>query len=131
MNEACWQASFDSLYTEHFEEGLEIHAVAERFLYARNPTVVNYQLDITDFIQDKIDAICQHKTVLKNFFHQYKLSARANRLNVELLEMPIPNPIRVNLLARVNFGEIGEKFGAKYGEVFNHIDAGFLKEFAD
>jgi LmbE family N-acetylglucosaminyl deacetylase len=131
MNEACWQASFDSLYTEHFEEGLEIHAVAERFLYARNPTFVNYQLDITDFIQDKIDAICQHKTVLKNFFHQYKLSARANRLNVELLEAPIPNPIRVNLLARVNFGEIGEKFGAKYGEVFNHIDAGFLKEFAD
>jgi LmbE family N-acetylglucosaminyl deacetylase len=131
MNEACWQASFDSLYTEQFEEGLEIHAVAERFLYARNPTVINYQLDITDYIQDKIDAICEHKTVLKNFFHQYKLSARANRLFVELLETPIPNPIRVNLLARVNFGEIGEKFGAKYGEVFNHIDAGFLKEFAD
>ena len=131
MNEACWQASFDSLYTEHFEEGLEIHAVAERFLYARNPTVINFQLDITDFIQDKIDAMCQHKTVLKNFFHQYKLSARANRLSVELLETPIPNPIRVNLLARVNFGEIGEKFGAKYGEVFNHIDAGFLKEFAE
>jgi len=131
MNEACWQASFDSLYTEHFEEGLEVHAVAERFLYARNPTVINYQLDISDFIQDKINAICAHKTVLKNFFHQYKLSARANKLYVELLETPIPNPIRVNLLARVNFGEIGEKFGAKYGEVFNHIDAGFLKEFAD
>ncbi|MHA1855263.1 MAG: neutral/alkaline non-lysosomal ceramidase N-terminal domain-containing protein [Promethearchaeota archaeon] len=131
MNEACWQASFDSLYTEQFEEGLKIHTVAERFLYARNPTVVNYQLDISDFIEDKIKAICEHKTVLKNFFHQYRLSTRANRLKVELLEAPIPEPILVNLLARVNFAEIGEKFNAAYGEEFNHIDAGFLKEFAE
>ncbi|MHA2016930.1 MAG: hypothetical protein ACTSXY_01515, partial [Promethearchaeota archaeon] len=95
------------------------------------PTVVNYQLDISDFIEDKIKAICEHKTVLKNFFHQYRLSARANRLKVELLEAPIPEPILVNLLARVNFAELGEKFNAAYGEEFNHIDAGFLKEFAE
>lgn len=130
VNEACWQASFDLLYPEHFEEGLEIHAVGERYLFARNPTVVNYQVDISKYIKDKVDAICEHKTVLANFFHQYKLLARANNLHVELLEEDVPNEVRVNLFVRAVFGKVGQNFGAKFGEVFNKIDAGMLKDIA-
>jgi len=131
VNEACWQSSFELYYPEHFDEGLEIHAIGERYLFARNPTVVNFHVDITDYIDDKIQAICKQRTVLKNFFHQYKLLARANRLHVELLEEDIPNAIRVNLLAKYMYGKIGEKYGVKYAEEFNKIGAGFLEDLAE
>lgn len=130
VNEACWQSSFDLFYPEHFKEGLEIHTVGERYLFARNPTVVNFNVDITDYVNDKIKAICEQKTVIKNFFFQNKLLARANRLYIELLEEDVPNAIRVNLLVKLVYGEIGQKFGAKYGEIFNRIGAGFLEDIA-
>ncbi|MHA1792104.1 MAG: hypothetical protein ACTSVI_05620 [Promethearchaeota archaeon] len=41
----------------HFEKGLELHAVAQRYLFARNPTVVNYKRDISDYIEVKIQGI--------------------------------------------------------------------------
>jgi len=130
VNEACWQSSFDLFYPEHFEEGLEIHAVGERYLFARNPTIVNFHLDITDYVEDKIKAINEQRTVLKNWFYQNKLLARANRLYIELLEEDVPNAIRVNLLVKVVYGEIGEKYGVRYAEEFNKIGAGFLEDLA-
>jgi len=131
VNEACWQSSFDLFYTEHFDEGLDIHAVGERYLFARNPTVLNFYVDITDYIEDKINAVNYQKTVMENWFHQNKLLARANNLYVELLEEDVPNAIRVTLLVKLVYGEIGEKYGVKYAEEFNKIDAGMLKDLAD
>jgi len=131
VNEACWQSSFDLFYTEHFEEGLDIHSVGERYLFARNPTVINFHVDITDYIDDKIKAINYLKTVMENWFHQNKLLARANNLYVELLEEDVPNAIRVTLLVKWVYGEVGEKYGVKYAEEFNKIDAGMLKELAE
>ena len=130
VNEACWQSSFDLFYPEHFKEGLEIHTVGERYLFARNPTVTNFHIDITDFINEKIKAISEQKTVLKNWFHQNKLLARANRLYIDLLEEDVPNAVRVNLLVKIVYGEIGEKYGVKYAEEFNRIGAGFLEDLA-
>ena len=133
VNDACWQASFDSYYSDHFKEGLEIHMVGERYLFSENlhPEVVNFQLDITEYVETKINAISQHQTVMKNWFHQRKLLARANSLRVDLLEEDIPNPIRVNILVRVYYGEIGSKFGVKYGEIFRKLDAGFLHNMGE
>jgi len=131
VNEACWQASFDALYPEHFEAGLEIHAIAERYLFARNPTVTNFHVDITDFVDDKVKAVCSHVTIMKNFFHQYRLLARANRIHVELLEDPkYDNEVRVNLLVKLLYGNIGKKYGCMYAEEYNKVDAGMLKDLA-
>jgi len=93
--------------------------------------VLNFHVDITDYIDDKIQAINMQKTVMENFFHQNLLLARANNLYVELLEEDIPNPIRVLLLVKLVYGEVGEKYGVKYAEEFNKIDAGMLKDLAD
>jgi LmbE family N-acetylglucosaminyl deacetylase len=133
VNDACWQASFDTYYIDHFKEGLGVHTVGERYLFSEtlNPQVVNFQLDITDYIEIKINAVSEHQTVMKNWFHQRKLLARANHLRVELLEEEIPNPIRVNILVRFYFHEIGSSFNAKYGEIFRKLDAGFLNDLGD
>jgi LmbE family N-acetylglucosaminyl deacetylase len=130
VNEACWQSSFDLAYPEHFNDGVKIHAVGERYLFARNPTVLNFHVDVTDYVNDKIKSICEHRTILKNFFHQYTLLARANRLYIELLEEDVPNAIRVNLLVKYVWGEIGKKYGVKFAEEFNRVGAGFLEDLA-
>ncbi|TFG16542.1 MAG: PIG-L family deacetylase [Promethearchaeota archaeon] len=133
VNDACWQASFDTYYTEHFNDGLEIHTVGERYLFSEtlNPQVVNSHLDITEYIEKKINAVSQHQTVMKNWFHQRKLLARANQLRVDLLEEEIPDPIRVNILVRFYYSEIGASFGVKYGEIFRKLDAGFLNDLGN
>jgi len=131
FNEACWQASFDALYPEQFKDGLEIHAIAERYLFARNPTVTNFYVDISDFIDDKVKAVCSHETVMKNFFHQYRLLARANKLHVDLLEDPkYSDEERANLLVKLLYGDVGQKYGVRFAEAFNKIDAGLLKTLA-
>ncbi|MBN2151989.1 MAG: neutral/alkaline non-lysosomal ceramidase N-terminal domain-containing protein [Candidatus Lokiarchaeota archaeon] len=131
VNEACWQASFDALYPEHFAEGLGIHATAERYLFARNPSVTNFHVDVSDFIGEKVEAACKHVTVMKNFFHQYALLARANKLHVELLEDPkYDDWVRANLFIKLLYGEAGARHGVRYAEEFNRIDAGLLKGLA-
>jgi LmbE family N-acetylglucosaminyl deacetylase len=131
VNEACWQASFDALYPEQFAEGLGVHATAERYLFARHPTVTNFHFDVSDFIEDKVEAACKHVTVMKNFFHQYTLLSRANKLHVELLEDPkYDNRVRANLLLKLLSGDVGGKYGVRFAEEFNRIDAGLLKDLA-
>nr|MDO8084848.1 neutral/alkaline non-lysosomal ceramidase N-terminal domain-containing protein [Candidatus Sigynarchaeum springense] len=131
VNEACWQASFDALYPEQLAEGLKIHATAERYLFARHPVVTNFYVDVSDFIDDKVEAACKHATVMKNFFHQYTLLARANKLYIDLIEDPkYDNQMRANLLLKLLYGETGARHGVLYAEEFNRIDAGLLKDLA-
>ncbi len=131
VNEACWQSAVELFYAEHLEEGLEIHMVGERWLFARNPTIINHVVDIQPWVDQKIKAVSAHKTVMKNWFYQNKLIARANNLYIELLEEDVPNAIRVNLLVKIVYGEIGEEHGMKYAEIFNKIGPGFLEDLAE
>ena len=52
---ARWMAGGDRDYPEHFEAGLKPHAVTERYYFARGPQLVNRIVDITEFIEQKID----------------------------------------------------------------------------
>lgn len=42
-------------YPEHFRAGLEPHAPKERYYFARGPQLVNRVVDITDFIDQKVN----------------------------------------------------------------------------
>jgi len=43
-------------YPEHFDAGLSPHTVQERYYFARGPQLVNRVVDISQFIEKKIDA---------------------------------------------------------------------------
>jgi LmbE family N-acetylglucosaminyl deacetylase len=131
VNEACWQGAVENFHPEHLKEGLEIHMVGQRYLFARNPTVVNFHVDISKYLRDKIKALCEHKTVLKNLFFQQKLIAQANNLQVDLLEDNVTNEVRVKLWQRAVHSKIGKKNRTKFAEEFNRIIAGVLEEFAN
>ena len=130
VNEASWQGAVENFHPEHLKEGLEIHMVGQRYLFARNPTVINYRVDITKTFQDKIKAICTHKTVLKNLFFQQKLLAQANNLHVGILEEDLSDETRVKLWQRAVHSKIGKEIGVKFAEEFNRIGAGLLEELA-
>ena len=53
---ARWMAGGERDYPEHFEAGLRPHAVTERYYFARGPQLVNRIVDITEFIEQKIEA---------------------------------------------------------------------------
>jgi LmbE family N-acetylglucosaminyl deacetylase len=53
---ARWMAGGARDYPEHFEAGLKPHAVTERYYFARGPQLVNRVVDITQTLEQKIDA---------------------------------------------------------------------------
>ena len=53
---ARWMAGGERDYPEHMEAGLKPHAVTERYYFARGPQLVNRIVDITETIEQKIDA---------------------------------------------------------------------------
>lgn len=57
---------------------------------------------------------------------------RLMQLYLDLLEKQDYSDLsRVNLLIRVLGHQVGSTFGAKYGEVYNRIDAGMIKDFVE
>jgi len=53
---ARWMSGGERDYPEHFEAGLKPHAVTERYYFARGPQLVNRIVDITEFIEQKIES---------------------------------------------------------------------------
>ncbi len=53
---ARWMSGGGRDYPEHFEAGLKPHAVIERYYFARGPQLVNRIVDISNTLEQKIDA---------------------------------------------------------------------------
>ena len=104
--------------------------MAERYLFARRNGGEDYYEDIGVLMDRKVESLCRQKTVLENFFRQYRLLARAHGLAVDLLEEEIPDEVRVNILMKFVDGDTGRTAGCRYAEGFRRIGAGFLEEFA-
>jgi LmbE family N-acetylglucosaminyl deacetylase len=59
---ACWMAGQDHDYPEHFAAGLVPHSVQAKYYFARGPQIVNRVVDISPWIDRKIDANLANKT---------------------------------------------------------------------
>ena len=53
---ACWMAGMDKDYPEQLAAGLEPHAVREKYYFARGPQLVNRIVDISAWIDQKVEA---------------------------------------------------------------------------
>ena len=59
---ACWMAGMDKDYPEHVAAGLLPHSVQERYYFARGPQLVNRIVDITPWVDKKVEANLANKT---------------------------------------------------------------------
>ena len=59
---ACWMAGMDLDYPEQLAAGLQPHAVKEKYYFARGPQIVNRVVDISPWIDRKVEANLANKT---------------------------------------------------------------------
>ena len=62
VEEACWMAAGGKDFPEHFAAGLEPHFVREKYYFARGPQLVNRIVDITPWVDKKVEANLANKT---------------------------------------------------------------------
>lgn len=122
-DEAFWVACFDKHHPEHFDEGLEPFSVCERWYFARNLPEITHAEDITDHLEQKIAALCAHRTMMQNTFNQYRLQLKTWGRRVPLLDNSIQGDLRplLTLAMQMQANTVAEQFNlgqGKLGEAF-------------
>ena len=77
--EAASFSHFPLYHPEHRSDGLEPHYVGERYFFAKSPRDVNKLVDITQQIERKVDALCEHVCQMELTVMELKTVARGLR----------------------------------------------------
>jgi LmbE family N-acetylglucosaminyl deacetylase len=91
--EAFWVACFDLHHPEHLAEGLAPFSVCERWYFARRHPDANRAEDVTATLERKIDALCAHRTMMRNTLNQSRLQVRTWGRRVPLLDLAFDGDI--------------------------------------
>lgn len=122
---ACWMAGMSKDYPEQLAAGLKPHAVRERYYYARGPQLVNRVVDISPFIERKIEANLVNRA-------QGPAGESGARLRRSLAEKGLKLPLLGDddLTANRRYieefvlsanRELGRKYGLQYAEAYHYI----------
>lgn len=135
VEEAYWVSNFHLHHPEHLKEGLNPHAVCERWYYARTPFHANYVEDITDTIDRKIEALCAHDEMMRNTLHQLQLQLKTWGRHVPIIDTSIQGDLKplVGDLVRSDALATAREFGLPEGrlaEVFRVNRFGAYEGFA-
>ncbi len=125
LESACWMAGMDKDYPEHFAAGLKPKSVSEKYYFARGPQLINRIVDISETIEEKIDAILVNKAQGPGGDSGARLRAR---LAEKGLRLPIlgdddrtANREYVRHFLLKDEEEIGRRHGLRYAEAFHYI----------
>jgi len=122
---AAWMAGGGKDYPEHFAAGLAPHSVKERYYFARFQQRVNRVVDISPWVERKIDLNLENKAQGPAGDHGQRLRAR---LEAEGRRLPLlgqddalanRNYIRQFVLQRDR--DTGKRHGLTYAEQFHYI----------
>jgi len=135
VESACWMANGTKDYPEHFEAGLQPHAVREKYYFARGPQLVNRVVDISAVIDRKVAAnrvnLAQGPAGQTGASLRRQLAAKGQRLAVlgDDDETASNNYVKQILLQRDI--ETGKRYGLAYAEPFHYIgpESTFVEEY--
>jgi len=115
-------------HPEHAKEGFKPHLVTETYYFAKDPVGSNKIVDITDFIDKKIDALCAHTSQMKLTIDDIRLTLQATGAEVDKLVMLDRDNYRpaIELFIKGWAQNVGSKAGFQYGEEFRYEQAGEL-----
>jgi len=113
-------------YPAHFKQGLKPHLVPEIYYFAKSPIYANTVIDITNFIDKKISALCAHDSQMKLTIDELKMSLKAIGIAPKTAKGLDRNNYKgvIELMVRIYAEGIGKKAGYKYGEEFRYELAG-------
>jgi LmbE family N-acetylglucosaminyl deacetylase len=94
VEEAFWVSNFHLHHPEHLKEGYLPHCVCERWYFARVSVDPNYAVDITPYIDQKIDAFCAHDKMVRNTIHQIQLQLNTWGRRVPAVDAALKGDVR-------------------------------------
>lgn len=132
---SCWMAGMDLDYPEQVAAGLQPHAVQEKYYFARGPQIVNRVVDISPWIDRKVEANLANKTQgpcgENGARLRAKLASRKLRLpvlggdddtaNREYIKNIVLDYDSLYQRGVPSDKELGRKFGLEWAEAFHYI----------
>jgi LmbE family N-acetylglucosaminyl deacetylase len=130
--EAVSFAHFPLYHPEHSEEGLAPHYTGERYFFAKSPRDANKTVDISDFIDRKVDALCEHVCQMEMTVADLQLALAASGLEIPFLGEADAKDFRPVIEAQIKAwaGAVGKRAGFAYGEEFRRVRFGGVERWA-
>jgi len=132
---SCWMAGLEFDYPEQLAAGLQPHAVREKYYFARGPQIVNRVVDISPWIDRKVEANLANKTQgpcgdngarLRTELASQKLKLpllggdddAANREYIKNIVLDYDSAYQRGVMSDK---ELGRKYGVEWAEAFHYI----------
>jgi LmbE family N-acetylglucosaminyl deacetylase len=132
---SCWMAGMDLDYPEQLAAGLQPHAVTEKYYFARGPQIVNRVVDISAWIDRKVEANVANKTQGPCGENGARLRAKlasqkrrlrllggdddtANRAYIKEIVLDYDSLTQRGV---VSDRELGRHYGVEWAEAFHYI----------
>ncbi|MCX6522874.1 MAG: PIG-L family deacetylase [Actinobacteria bacterium] len=133
-DEAFWTSQFDQHHPEHLAEGLAPHGCFERWYFGRQVVDPTDVVDIAATLDRKIDAACEHVTMMTNYANQLVLQARTGGWDLPFAETAAAtSEVRPLLepLLRAGASRVGATCGMAAGEEFRVVTFGGMQALLD
>ena len=118
--EAASFSHFPLYHPEHRDDGLAPHYVGERYYFAKSPRDVNKAVDISDYTDRKVDALCEHVCQMEMTVADLKLQLAASGLDIPMLGGADSKEFRPVIEAQIKAwaASVGRRHGFEYAEEF-------------
>lgn len=125
VESACWMASSEWDYPEHFKAGLKAHGPKEKYYYARGPQLVNRVVDISSYIDQKVHAnvanVTQGPAGNNGAALRRRLAAQGKKLAILGNDDETANRNYTKYFTLARDRTRGKAYGLQYAEYFHHI----------
>ena len=131
-HEAASFAHLPLYHPEQIEEGMAPHYVSEQWFFAKSPRDRNKFVDITGYIDQKIEALCQHTSQMVLTVQDVQFALHASGLDVPWLEHLDPHDYRdvIERQIRAVAQAVGRECGFEYAEGFRRTRFGAVERLA-
>ena len=108
---------------EQMEVGVEPYSITDRYYYARGPQQVNRIVDITAYIEKKLEAICANKTQVGNMVKSIRAALAKRDLKLPILETDDEAAIRqyAEVFLLEESRQTGRGYGIEYAEKYHYF----------
>lgn len=129
--EAASFSHFPLYHPEHAEDGLRPHYVGERYFFAKSPRDVNKTVDVSEQIDRKIDALCEHVCQMEMTVMEAQAAVTAAGLDLPFIQDTDPGDFRPLIEAQIKAwaASVGKRAGFAYGEEFRRQRFGGIERW--
>lgn len=132
-NEAASFSHFPLYHPEQIAEGLQPHYVAEQWYFAKSPRDQNKFVDITGYIEKKIEALCLHESQMVLTVRDLQFALEASGLDLPWLAGLDPHDYAgaIDKQVRAVTAAVGRAHGYDYAEGFRRDRFGPIPRLAE